>query len=68
MEPDPCVITVTWITSSMYCFLGISILGNFDLLDHVIDFSPEWSDSLSLHFYHDGLVLLHFHEVFDLFA
>ena len=52
----------------MYCFSGISILSNFDLLDHVIDFYLEWSDSLSLHFHLDDLVLLHLHEVFDSLA
>ena len=47
-------------------FSGISNLRNFDLLDHVIDFSPGWSDSLSLHFHPNVSVLLHLHVVLDM--
>ena len=46
---------------SMWCFSGISSLGSCLLLDHVIDFSSGWSDSLSLHLHLDDLVLLHSH-------
>ena len=47
----------------MNCSSGISNLGNFFLLAHMVDFSPGWSDSLSLHFHLDDLDL---HCIFDL--
>ena len=39
------------------CSSGISNLGNFCLLAHVVDFAPGWSDSLSLRFRLGGLDL-----------
>ena len=39
-----CISTGISITLSMYCSSEISNLWNFGLRDHVIDFSPGWSN------------------------
>ena len=50
---------------NVVCFSALSFLRNFDLLDHVIDFSPGWSECLSRCIF-ISLVLLHLHGVLDL--
>ena len=60
---DPASVPPQALDMPLDCSSGISNLGNFCLLHHVVGFSPGWSDSLSLHFRLDDLDL---HCVFDL--
>ena len=60
---EPASVPPRALDMPMNCSSEISNLGNFCLLAHVVDSSPGWSDSLSLHFHLDDL---DHHCIFDL--